>query len=65
LLLLLWHVDVYVHLCSPTAEPPSPPGNYPQHDHDDKNHEHGNHTGAAASASIVVGHINPLIGELV
>jgi hypothetical protein len=65
LLLLLWHGDVHVYLRFSAAKPARAPGNHPQDDHDDKNHEYGNHTGAAASASIVVGHINPLIGELV
>jgi hypothetical protein len=64
-LLLLWHGDVDVNLCPSAAEPASPPSHYSQDNHDDKNDEHGNYTRTAASASIVVGHIDPLIGELV
>jgi hypothetical protein len=59
-LLLLWHCDVHVNLRSSAAEPACPPSHNPQDDHDDKDYEHGNYTRTAASASIVVGHIDPL-----
>jgi hypothetical protein len=64
-LLLLWHGHVHVNLRSSATKPTGPPSHYSQDDHDDKNYEHGNYTRTAASASIVVGHIDPLIGELV
>jgi hypothetical protein len=41
------------------AEPTAAPREYAQNHHDQKNHQHGDHTSAAAASAIIVSHIEP------